>query len=150
MRASLFHRLVLPALVLAAGCPKGPATTSSKVSDAPDPQLTKLARVLRTADRRVVDADFRSLLSDPDPLVRARAAVALGQIGERAALPDVATLSADAAAEVRASAAFALGLIADGSSEADLERLGTDAEASVRAAAAEALGRLHDPHGTEV
>src|SRR5215510_12250465 len=84
MRASLFHRLVLPALVLAAGCPKGPATTTSKVSDAPDPQMTKLARVLRTADRLIVDGssetDLERLETDAEASVRAAAAEALGRL----------------------------------------------------------------------
>ena len=57
MRARSFHRLVLLALALCAGCPKGPVTTTSTTSGAEAIQVGKLARAVRAADRRIIDAD---------------------------------------------------------------------------------------------
>jgi cyclophilin family peptidyl-prolyl cis-trans isomerase/HEAT repeat protein len=141
------HRLSIAALALAlTGCPPAP------VSNAPAParkdddvQTTKLARVLRAADRRVVDDDLRAAVTDADPVVRAKAALAMGQIGAAASLPDLERAASDTAPAVRAMAAFSLGVIGDPSSNASLLTLAGDPEAPVRASAAEALGRLHDP-----
>jgi cyclophilin family peptidyl-prolyl cis-trans isomerase/HEAT repeat protein len=143
------HRLMIAALALAlTACPPAPvsnvpAPAAARKDD--DVQTAKLARVLRAADRRIVDEDLRAALSDGDPVVRAKAALAMGQIGAAGSLPDLERTAADATPAVRASAAFALGLIGDASSNATLLTLATDHEASVRAAAAEAIGRLHEP-----
>jgi cyclophilin family peptidyl-prolyl cis-trans isomerase/HEAT repeat protein len=92
----------------------------------------------------VVDDDLTGSLSDPEAGVRAKAALALGQIGSAASVPDLRRVSADADPAVRASAVFALGLIAEPSSLPDVLRLAGDDDARVRSAVAEALGRLHD------
>jgi cyclophilin family peptidyl-prolyl cis-trans isomerase/HEAT repeat protein len=148
--------VIAAATIIAAGCPQkdpvvSPAAPATSPSAAPaaveDPQVVKLARVLRAADRRIVDDDLRSLAADSDPAVRARSALVLGQSGDVAAVSTVRAAVADPDAAVRAAAAFALGLIADGSTEESVESLAKDADGRVRAAAAEALGRLHAPSG---
>jgi cyclophilin family peptidyl-prolyl cis-trans isomerase/HEAT repeat protein len=147
MRVPSWARLTAFVLLLGGtGCPKSATTTSpSSKLPAEDPQIEKLARVLRAADRRIVDDDLRALLKDQDPVVRARAAETLGQIGDATSLPDVEKAVADATPEVRASAAFALGIIGEASADETLRPLATDPSPRVRAAAAEALGRLHVP-----
>ena len=148
MRLPVSAQLATVLLVLLTGCPKTPTTTSPTPAQPPDdPRIVKMARILRAADRRVVDEDLRVLLTDGDPAVRANAALALGQIADASSLRDLLKAAADTTAETRASAAFAMGLIADVSAQAALMQLASDSSPRVRAAAAEALGRLHDPGG---
>jgi len=149
MRLPPSARIAAALLLLLTGCPKAETTTSpSPAKPLDDPRIGKFARILRAADRRVVDEDLRALLADEDPAVRASAALALGQIGEPSSLPDLEKAAADPTAETRASAAFALGLIADVSAQTVLTQLALDPSPKVRAAAAEAVGRLHDAGGT--
>jgi cyclophilin family peptidyl-prolyl cis-trans isomerase/HEAT repeat protein len=141
------HRLSIAAFALVvSGCPPAPVTgppAAARKDD--DVQTVKLARILRAADRRIVDDDLRAAISDADPVVRAKAAMAMGQIAELGSLPDLERATSDTVPAVRANAGFALGLIGDPSSNASLLTLAKDPDASVRAAAAEALGRLHEP-----
>jgi len=148
MRLPSSARLSVALLVIAAGCPKSPTAGSpATVKSGEELVIGKLARILRAADRRIVDDDLKSLLADPDAAIRAKATLALGQIGLPASLPELGTAASDAAGETRANAAFAMGLIADPSSEATLEHLAADSSVAVRAAAVEALGRVHEPAG---
>jgi cyclophilin family peptidyl-prolyl cis-trans isomerase/HEAT repeat protein len=149
-------RLAIAALaVVLAGCPHAPVTPTSSnpparsadtaTTRADDPRIEKRAKILRAADRRVVDDDLRALIRDADPTIRAKAVLALGQIGHASTLADIEPATSDPAAAVRAVAAFSLGLLAVPSSNATAVALAADPDASVRAAAVEALGRLHDP-----
>lgn len=148
MRFPLSAQIATALLVLLTGCPKTPTTTAPTLAQAPDdPRIVKLARILRAADRRVVDEDLRVLLTDGDPAVRANVALTLGQIADASSLPDLEKAATDTTAETRASAAFALGLLADVSAQATLTQLASDSSPRVRGAAAEALGRIHDPGG---
>ena len=99
------------------------------------------ARILRAADRRIVDDDLRALLADDDPGVRGTAAWALGQTptldgpGSREGRERLAPGG-------RASAAHAMGLHrrpVDGRGRPEWL---ADPQPRVRAAAAEALGRI--------
>ena len=144
--------LAATALVLiVTGCPK-PAPTVSPTSaiSATEVRVGKLARVLRAADRRIVDEDLRTLLEDEDPVVRASAVLALGQIAEPPSISDLEKAAIDPNEEPRTSAAFSFGLIADAKALTTLSKLAADPAPKVRAAAAEALGRLRDPGGTTV
>ncbi|HUF90220.1 MAG TPA: peptidylprolyl isomerase [Gemmatimonadota bacterium] len=81
-------------------------------------------------------------LEDPDPVVRARAAFALGSVQDVAAVPALLATLGDPDARVRADAAFALGQTADSTAErALLEALGSEADPDVRAELLDALGR---------
>ena len=144
MRNLLPAHLAVVLVLAITGCPSAPKTTSPASAGAVgDAHVHKLAQILRAADRRIIDDDLRVLLSDTDPTVRAKAVLALGQIGEASSLADSLKAATDAVPEVRQSAAFTIGLLADVASEPDLERLAGDATPGVRAAAAEALGRVH-------
>ncbi len=141
-------RIAVAFALLATGCPKAPSTSSpSGARLEEDARIGKLARILRAADRRIVDDDLRALLADDDSAVRARAALAMGQIAEPSSLKDLEKAATDPIAATRANAAFAMGLIADASAQGILLQLALDPSSSVRAATAEALGRLHDPGG---
>lgn len=86
---------------------------------------------------------------DSQPPVAARAALALGRIGNAAAtLPLRAHLKVRDAG-VRAMSAYALGLLADaGSLDAERAALRSDPNSAVRYAAADAIGRIVSDHPT--
>ena len=92
MELSLTARVVAVVILFAAsGCPRSPGTSSPAVQTPAirtpsDPGVTKLARILRAADRRLVDDDVRAMLADTDPALRAKAVLALGQIGDPSVL----------------------------------------------------------------
>jgi cyclophilin family peptidyl-prolyl cis-trans isomerase/HEAT repeat protein len=148
MRWSPTARLATALVLVMTGCPKSPSVTSpGAASGVDDARIGKLARILRAADRRVVDDDLRALMADGDPSVRATAARALGQVSDPSTVPDLVKAASDPVPEVRASAAHAMGLIAGPSTGEVLVRLAADTEPQVRAATAEALGRIHDASG---
>ncbi len=105
----------------------------------------KFARIMRLEDERSLGAgEIITRLSDPNPLLRRRAAVALGRIGDPETAGSLAVLLTDGSDSVRASAAFSLGLLEGPLPEeirAALRLALTDPSLEVRARAIEALGR---------
>lgn len=105
----------------------------------------KFARIMRLEDERSLGAgELLTRLSDPIPLLRRRAAVALGRIGDPETAGSLAVLLTDASDPVRASAAFSLGLLEGPLPEeirAALRLAISDPSLEVRARAIEALGR---------
>ncbi len=106
------------------------------------------------ADDGALVTTLTELLDDPDPLVRARAAIALGRLGapldERRRL---VALVADGAADVRLAALYALGRCASGAdgpgpavraARAALDLSIREGDGATAAAALESLGRLDD------
>jgi HEAT repeat protein/cyclophilin family peptidyl-prolyl cis-trans isomerase len=131
---------VLSALLLTA-CPEAPPP----VPEIP-PAETKLARAMKLEDERSGgEGELELLLQDVDDRVRARAALALGRLGEPSAAAALAPLLSDPSPFVRATAAFSLGIL-DGPLPGDPAALLTEAlgdeEPRVRARAAEALARV--------
>jgi cyclophilin family peptidyl-prolyl cis-trans isomerase/HEAT repeat protein len=91
--------------------------------------------------------DLRQLVSDPEPRVRYRAALAIGRVGlPEGAQPLIGAL-ADPLADVRQIAAFGLGLIGDRGASAGLTKALADPDWLVRGRAAEALGLIGDSSG---
>lgn len=87
--------------------------------------------------------DLLKLLTDTDPGIRRRAALAVGRVGlPDGAQPLGALLASDPDAEVRQMAAFALGLIGDAAASPQLTEALADASPLVRGRAAEALGQI--------
>jgi uncharacterized protein len=91
---------------------------------------------------------LRDALTHSDVRVRAAAVLALGDLGDRAAVPDlVERLRHDRASMAREAAAESLGRIGDRSVEGALQQaMGSDAKRKVRKAAEEALIRVRARH----
>lgn len=87
--------------------------------------------------------DLASLVTDAEPRVRRRAALAIGRVGLREGIQPLLGTLADPDPEVRAMAAFALGLIGDLSPVPPLTAALTDPAPLVRGRAAEALGLIN-------
>jgi cyclophilin family peptidyl-prolyl cis-trans isomerase/HEAT repeat protein len=84
-------------------------------------------------------------LTDPDPRLRRRAALAVGRVGLPAGVkPLAAALGGDAEPEVRQMAAFALGILGDKAAVEPLRTALGDTSPLVAGRAAEALGLLGD------
>ena len=86
--------------------------------------------------------DLIALLSDPDPRLRRRVALAIGRVGLADGVKPLSGTLADSDPEVRQTAAFALGLIGDVSASAALVPALMDTAIPVRGRAAEALGLI--------
>ena len=86
--------------------------------------------------------DLITLLNDPEPRLRRRAALAVGRVGLPAGVQPLTGALADTDPDVRQTAAFALGLIGDPAASAPLTAALTDAAVGVRGRAAEALGLI--------
>jgi len=98
---------------------------------------------VRTDDSVSVLTD--RLLKDPDPLVRAQAAAALGRVRDPKSVPYLLEALKDTQAVVRWDACVALGLLRDPASlDPMVQVLRTDDSVDVRRAAARTLGLFRD------
>jgi len=118
---------------------KGQAAAAPRV-----PEATLLQIIEAEDERRWDDADLGKLLTDANPSVRRRAALAAGRIGDEGAVaPLSAMLRADRDEAARAMAAFALGEIeSESGADALVEVLRLSKATEVRARAVEALGKI--------
>lgn len=153
-----FRSWVVPCLLVAAaaGCAsKAPpdagappqreqSPTAAPPAVTEDDLLRRRAAILRAEDRRVVDDALVGETDAPEAGMRARAARALGRIGNTRLLEEVLALAGDPEPPVRAEAAFALGLLEERRSVGTVRRLAGDADPSVRRNAAFALGFFGD------
>jgi len=129
--------------------PAPPAGGTPAPAAAPAAAPTE-ARLLELEDRRAFDGGVLSAAaSDPSPETRARAALALGRIGDERAVPLLRGLAGDSSAEVRRQAAFAAGILGDTALVAALAPLLADSDAAVAAQAAWALSVLERPEAAE-
>jgi cyclophilin family peptidyl-prolyl cis-trans isomerase/HEAT repeat protein len=103
-----------------------------------------LIRIVRAEDERRWDKDVRDLLSARSAVVRRRAALAAGRIGNQDSVTDlIKLLRHDDEMDVRAMAAFALGEVESASATpALLEVLSASKEPLVRARTIEAAGKI--------
>jgi len=118
--------------------PKPPALTNSALT-------AILVQIVRAEDERRWDKTLENLLHSPAPVLRKRAALAAGRIGDDRAVPALSLLlEKDPDAQVRAMAAFALGETESAkAAEAILKALTNEKEeGDVRARAAEAAGKI--------
>src|SRR2546427_3397444 len=100
-----------------------------------------LLQIIRAEDQRRWGEKLRSLLSDKDPKVRTRAALAAGRIGdEGAVLPLIDLLKKDTDWGAQQTAAFALGEIE--SAKATNALIEATRISDLRARALEALGKI--------
>jgi len=104
-----------------------------------------LLKIIRAEDQRRWNDNLKSLLTDKDPKVRKRAALAAGRIGDERALPAlIELLHGDADNNVRQMAAFGIGEIeSTAGADALIAMLNDTKEpGEVRARAVEALGKI--------
>jgi cyclophilin family peptidyl-prolyl cis-trans isomerase len=104
-----------------------------------------LLQIVRAEDERRWDDKLRNLLSNSNPSIRKRAALAAGRIGNDDAVSALTPLlEKDADVSVRAMAAFALGEIESEKAANALVAVlkNTTTPADVRARAVEALGKI--------
>jgi cyclophilin family peptidyl-prolyl cis-trans isomerase/HEAT repeat protein len=103
-----------------------------------------LLRIVRAEDERRWDADLRNLFNVRSAVVRRRAALAAGRIGNEDSVTDlIKLLNHDDEIDVRAMAAFALGEVESAlAADALLEVLTASKEPLVRARTVEALGKI--------
>lgn len=104
-----------------------------------------LVHILRAEDERRWDENVRALLSAKSPIIRKRAALALGRIGDERAVPGlVEVLKQDVDNDVRQMAAFAIGEIELPAGADALIAVLDDTRnpPEVRARAVEALGKI--------
>lgn len=106
--------------------------------------LDLLVRIIRAEDERRWDNDVRSLLSARSAVVRRRAALAAGRIGNEDSVKDlIVLLRQDDEISVRAMAAFALGEVESPlGADALLTTLKETEQPLLRARAIEALGKI--------
>jgi cyclophilin family peptidyl-prolyl cis-trans isomerase/HEAT repeat protein len=146
MRSPLHRGLAVLTLLALAGCGGSPVREDPETLDREiDERIQAFARILRAEDALEVDEFLLASISDPQPIVRARAVTALGRIGRRDSVPALVKTLGDEDSSVRAETAFALGLIEDPSVVPALSQAIVDADPAVRAAVAGALGRLRVP-----
>jgi hypothetical protein len=118
--------------------------------DRGDPQLAaKAARWLGTYGGEAAIEPLRVALLHDDAGVRAAALLALGDLGDPAALPDLCDrLASDGNSMVREAAAQSLGRIGDRAAETALEQIANlDHKGKVRKAAREALEQIRARKG---
>ena len=102
-----------------------------------------LLRIIRAEDERRWDNDLIALSANKSALVRRRAALAAGRIGDERAVPALTEmLLTDSDAEVRQMAAFALGEIESPGGAYALTTVLKNPNAPGRARAVEALGKI--------
>src|SRR6266540_1567424 len=121
-----------PATPTPGGQPGAPPVAASRFASfgEAEPVLVELE------DRRAFDQGLlASAVAAPDPAIRARAALAVGRIGDERGGPLLHPLLSDKSGQVRAMAAFGLQLLGDAGATADLLPLLADADASVASAA---------------
>ncbi len=95
-------------------------------------------------DERAVNYLIESLIEDPDEEVRLKAALALGEIGDSAAVDSLILALQDNDSTVRTASANALGMIGDKTAVPHLIQTLKDGDWQVRKFAAVSLGRMKD------
>jgi cyclophilin family peptidyl-prolyl cis-trans isomerase/HEAT repeat protein len=148
---------VLPLILLLVlfGCRSDSAATEASSPEsgkttATDPADTVI-RVIEQleAARDLGEGKLVRYLSDPDARVRARAALAIGRIGDRDALLSLAPRFRDSAAPVRATALLAAAINRDDRFLSEAGRALEDSDALVRQRGVEMLGRVESPRSTD-
>src|SRR5687768_2424683 len=107
-------------------------------------QSSIAVRILKAEDERRWDNDLKQLLSNSNAVIRKRAALAAGRIGNEDSVSALAGLLQDADTDVRAMAAFAIGEVEAASGADPLLAVLKNANEPVivRARALEALGKI--------
>lgn len=107
--------------------------------------VNTLVQIVKAEDELRFDATLVNLMKSKDAKIRTRAALAVGRIGNDAAMPElIALLEKDSSAEVRTMAAFAIGEIESIKGADVILKAMTDAKTPdrIRARAVESAGKI--------
>lgn len=141
LQAGVFGVVALAAVACASS-----GSASSGTSTAGDGEVQLDARLLQMTDMRTLDTVLvDGILATGSAPLRARAALAVGQVKGRARYAKLRQLLVDSDTAVAANAAFALGLGKDTSAIVALTRAFAGAPDAVAIEAAWSLGDLGDP-----
>lgn len=113
-------------------------------------QAEKMAQIIHLEDKRLLSNQLKKHLSDDNPDIRARAALAAGRIGGTGSGKLLLAMLSDSAIDVAAMSAFALGLTGEKQYAVPLLDVALDLPSAVGAEAVEAAGRLADSNMVEV
>jgi len=108
-----------------------------------------LASIVSAEDTRRVTGKFNEYLSDPDPEIRRRAALAVGRIGDNKAASALFKLLEDSVAEVAETAAFSIGLTGERKFLSEILDLCADYQPELLAVCIQSVGRLSDSSMTD-
>jgi len=109
-----------------------------------------LASIIAAEDTRRVTGKFDDYINDPDPDIRARAALAIGRIGDTDAARALFVMLEDSVAEVAETAAFAIGLTGERRFAANLLDVCSDFKPELLAMCIRSVGFLSDSGMTDV
>ncbi|MFQ6009452.1 MAG: HEAT repeat domain-containing protein, partial [Candidatus Zixiibacteriota bacterium] len=113
-------------------------------------QTEKLAEIIHLEDKRSLSGRLKKYLKDEDPVIRARAALAVGRIGGPGSGELLYRMISDGSFDVAATAAFALGLTGDRHYATKLLDVAYDLPSAVGTKAVAATGYLADSSMAEV
>ena len=108
------------------------------------------AAIIHFEDQRYLSRELENYLKDDSVVVRARAAMAVGRIGDRRSGELLAPLLHDESMEVARTAAFAMGLTGDKGLAGPMMDVAGDLPSPVTARVIEAVGRLADSSQTGI
>ena len=108
----------------------------------PPTHAEKLADIIHLEDQRQLSERLKEYLHDSDPVVRSRAALAVGRTGGQGSGELLFGMLFDSSIDVAAMSAFALGLSGEKDYALQLLDMASDLPSAVAARAVEAAGRL--------
>lgn len=146
-RAWLTRGILCGSLVLLAACASsGAGRNATSATGYPSEALRRDAALLRLVDQRRADTMLvDSLLLDPSPDRRARAALAIGQVRITARYPALRRMLLDGDTSIAANAAYAMGIGRDTVGVLALARAVGGAPDPVAREAAWSLGEIGEP-----
>lgn len=139
------HLFAASLLAFAAGCSSSEKPVEPTTPPPSSTTSMDIAEIQRLEDTRAPGMKVEPYLRSADVVVRRRALLALGRIGDSRSVDAVAALLRDPEIRVVEDAAFALGLIGDPAIAEPLRPALKSAEPEVRAMALQALSRLRRP-----
>lgn len=133
-------------VALLAGCASNSGPTVSAPTPSAPPESMRSAQLLQMTDLRRLDtALVDAVLGDANNAVRAKGALAVGQVKMRARYAKLRQLLSDADTAVAANAAYALGIAHDTGSVTALARALVSAPSVVSREIAWSLGEIGEP-----
>lgn len=141
------HAAAIVVVAAVSACASRPSTVPGPATPASgDAGISLDARLLEMVDQRRADtALVDRLLDDADPVRRARATLAIGQVKIRARYPRLRQMLLDGDTAIAANAAYALGIGRDTAAVPALARALAGAPDPVAREAAWSLGEIGDP-----